>query len=437
MKMLTKSILFAAFMALVAAPAFGQAGDTKIVTGVINFQNQDFEGAMKALDEGLADPSQVKPKNLPKGYFHRAKTRMMLMAQAAQKGDTVKLKSMENALFDVYSDYKKTLETDDGKWADDVERELKTFKFAVLQGSFGLLNMVYKKEVKGDDRKEALVMVVKYSDMLKEMDAKDWLSYDLSGQANLLAEDSTKALADFAKAGEVYTQNLPATPDLGVGYTFYRASVISRYHGKNMDKAYELLKSGKALIESENTRAQGMTNLNAEMKAKKAEEYQDVRNDLRSVEMDLLLNYPEKRAEAVAEFKKAVETNPNDYIIHVAYANLLELEDQNKAVEMYKKAISIKPGEEIAVFNLGALYNNMAKSLLDQANETNDAVKAQGFKDQGNELLAKALEQFERCVEINPKSIGAVRAAKQVAISLNDMDKYKKYKEMEQQLSAG
>lgn len=437
MKMLTRTILFTAFLALLITPAFGQAGDTKVVTGVVNFQNGDYEAAMKALDEGLSDPAMVKPKNLPKGYYYRAKTRMGLMQQAATSGDKAKLEGMENAMFDVYSDYKKALETDaEGKWTTNVQNDLKVFKVSVTQASLVALNMVYKGEVKGEEKTAALNEVAKYCDMLVDMDAKDYLPLDIRGQAYMQLGDSAKSLADFEKAGEVYKANLPTTPDMEVGYTFYRSSVLLRYFKKDMNKAYSAIQNGKALLESEKARLAQST-LKEDMKAKKIEQYEGVRGDLRNVEMDLLLNYPEKRAEAIAEFKKAVSENPNDYIIHVAYANLLELEDQAKAVEMYLKAISIKPNEEIAVFNLGALYNNMAKAKIDQANETNDAVKADQFKQEGNDLLGKALAQFERAVELNPKSLAAVRAAKQVSITLNDMDKYKKYKELEQQLSAG
>lgn len=437
MKMLTRTILFTAFLALVITPAFGQAGDTKVVTGVVNYQNGDYEAAIKALNEGLADPAMVKPKNLPKGYYYRAKTRMGLMQQAATSGDKAKLEGMENVMFEVYSDYKKAIETDaEGKWTDNVNNDLKVFKMSVTQASLVALNMVYKGEVKGEERTEGLKGVAKYCDMLVDMDPNDYLPFDIRGQAYLQLADSSKALADFDKAGEVYKAHLPATPDLEVGYTFYRASVLLRYFKKDMDKAYSTIQNGKALLESEKQRLAQAT-LKEDVKAKKMEQYEGVRGDLRTLEMDLLLNYPEKRHEAIAEFKKAVSENPNDYIMHVAYANLLELEDQAQAVEMYRKAIALKPNEEIAVFNLGALYNNMAKAKIDQANETNDAVKADQFKQEGNDLLSKALAQFERAVELNPKSLAAVRAAKQVSITLNDMDKYKKYKEMEQQLTAG
>ncbi|MGD9014983.1 MAG: tetratricopeptide repeat protein [Candidatus Omnitrophota bacterium] len=78
-----------------------------------------------------------------------------------------------------------------------------------------------------------------------------------------------------------------------------------------------------------------------------------------------------KHREAIAEFKKAIEADP-DFI--GAYINLgnayMQQESIDQAVEVYKKAIQIDPGinSSLAYLNLGAIYTNIKKDY-DQAVE--------------------------------------------------------------------
>ena len=95
--------------------------------------------------------------------------------------------------------------------------------------------------------------------------------------------------------------------------------------------------------------------------------------------------YYDKRMydEAVAEFKKAIEVNPNLAEAHnslgAAYANKGMLDE---AIAEYKKTIEINPNHDMAHNNLGIVY----------------AYK--GMPD-------KAIVEFKKAIEINPNHAGA------------------------------
>lgn len=125
--------------------------------------------------------------------------------------------------------------------------------------------------------------------------------------------------------------------------------------------------------------------------------------------------------------KKAVQENPEDYILLVAYAQMLESTDLETAIEHYQLATEIEPDKTMAWFNLGAVYNNQAMEIMLAANEIESLEDSDAEMKKATPYLEWAFECFEQCYRINPNDIEAVNALKMIATNLNDMEAYEKY----------
>jgi len=94
---------------------------------------------------------------------------------------------------------------------------------------------------------------------------------------------------------------------------------------------------------------------NGTLKAEQIATYEKGMKDLVGFELDIYIHEASTEEEAQLRFNEVLVLYPEDYDMHIAYANLLEKTDPEMAIEEYKTAISINESREIAYFNLGAL----------------------------------------------------------------------------------
>ncbi|MCB9230269.1 MAG: hypothetical protein H6581_01280 [Bacteroidia bacterium] len=417
-----------------ATVAFGQS--TKVTTGVINVQQGDYEEGVKNLKIGMSDLSQLNAKLIPKGFYYLGKGYMGILMTAQRDKNAELIAKYPNAMLDAYEAYANAKKHDDGKWGDKVDAELMRMYPMFLGSGNEMVSMAYKQ--KGDAQKEVLGEAMKYLNAAAEMRPESYVVQDLLGQSMVMKGDTAGAMTAFEKSIKLFGSNPPAQPDLFIGYTFYRVSLLARQKDKDLDKALSFLSQGQKALDGEWKKVkEKKADYSAEDYAKAEEQYNNGSKDIQSFELDIYLVSPDKLQEALAKFEKAAKEEPDNYVIHVAYASLLEKIDPAKAVEFYKKAIAIKPEEEHAYFNLGALYNNMAKEKFDQANAEKDYEKAAVFQKEGDEVFKLALPNFEKCYQLNPKNLTVIRALKQITIRLEMMDDYNKYKEAEAKLTGG
>ncbi|HEX2900119.1 MAG TPA: hypothetical protein VHS96_10400, partial [Bacteroidia bacterium] len=144
---------------------------------------------------------------------------------------------------------------------------------------------------------------------------------------------------------------------------------------------------------------------------------------------------PEKLQQAIDKFKDAIVKEPKNYVLHVAYAQLLEkVKKSEEAAVIYEKATVIDPSKQMAFFNLGAMYVNKAVELYTEANKiSDDPTKAKALQSQGDELFKKALPYLQKANEIDKCDGDTLRALLQLTINLQLTDEYKKYKDIEKQ----
>lgn len=425
-------------------------GDTKITTGVVAYNQQDFGKALKALNTGLADISQLKAKNIPKGFYYRGMARLGYMrtlgGKVANGGSLSEAEEavMETVVIDAYEDFRNAKKHDDGKWGKKVDQQLSVMGTMILQAGLTILNGTYDDKMTNEEKQVAYGEVVKYMDLAKESMGDNYMVYDLRGQASLNLGDSLEALESFKTAVNVFESNEPKRPDQLIAYVLYRKALIERYNSeaKDLDAALASLDKGKELLKKENKRMMANKSSYTDEQVQAIQkQYTNAKEDLDKFELDILLNSPGKLQQAIDKFDQATANEPDNYILHVAYAQLLEKVDVVKAEEMYKAATRIDPKKHIAFFNLGALFVNQAVEKYKLANaEEKDFEKAKALQGEGDRLYAKAFPWLTQAQEIEACDRPTLDALKNICINLGSSDDeaeaakysaaYKKYKDI-------
>ncbi len=449
MKQFVFSVFYVALFT-VGQTVFAQSGDVKITTGVVAYNQQDFEKAITAFNAGLENPEGLKEKTRPKGFYYRGMARINYMRQlagklagagenanAAEVLSTEEQDFLEGAVLDAYGDFKNALKYDDGKWGKKVDAQMLMINSMLLQGGVAILNSTYDNNLTDSEKKEAYLETIKYMDASTEVSPTVHLGYDLRGQAYLNLKDTANAYKNFVKAGEVFEANTPAQPDQLIAYVFYRKALIERYAHNDLDASLKSIADGKKALNAEHNRFLEMKDkLNAKQIESINQQYSSAKEDLSRFELDILLNTPDKLKEAIAKFEVATKEEPDNYILHVAFAQLLEKVDLASAEEVYKTATQIDPSKQIAWFNLGALYVNKGVEAYKEANNiSDDFEKAKDLQMQGDEHYQTAFPYLEKSLEVSPCDSETLSALISICINLSSNDEsynesYEKFKKI-------
>jgi cytochrome c-type biogenesis protein CcmH/NrfG len=122
----------------------------------------------------------------------------------------------------------------------------------------------------------------------------------------------------------------------------------------------------------------------------------------------------------IAELEKVVAANPTDAPTVLQFANMLhDAKFYPRAVEMYKKYLTLSPANSDARVDLGICYFEIGN--LDQAVKEIESVVKKDPKHQmalfnlgiiqlSGQNLAEAKKWFKKCVEIDPQSTAGLRA---------------------------
>ena len=132
----------------------------------------------------------------------------------------------------------------------------------------------------------------------------------------------------------------------------------------------------------------------SEILEKAQEKYPDDVN-LKKQEVNLLLKQ-DKTEEAKQELEEAIQAEPDNAALYfnLGYLNE-ELEDQEAAIEAYKKALEVDPTYKNAAFNMAVIYYNRGYDFIKEANSL--GISAADRKKE-KELHAKADEKFEEAI---------------------------------------
>jgi tetratricopeptide (TPR) repeat protein len=390
------------------------------------FHEGDYRKAYELSGDALANMDALSGDYIPAAYYYLARSRVQVLRLAMESGDRETLARMQNALIESYYDYKEALKTSDQKLRSDIEFDLAGLFNPILQTGLAALNTGNDPSQPENVRQAATKAALGYLRAAKDI-SPSYLACDLLGQAELQYGDSASAYANFSESITAYKNQPPEEPDFLMAYVFYRKAIIERYGQDNASLAITTLSGGEQLLRKE----YGRMKMKGGIDSKAQQEFDKGLYDIVSFEMDIYLNAPELRQQALVRMPELLSIYPVDYALHLAYASMLEEVDPLMAIEAYKTAINIDDSQELAYFNLGAVYNNLGSEYyIDGLNHDNDHA-ADSLYNEANRCFRSAYKYMEEAHRLNPDNLETIRALKQLAGTLGLEEQAEEYKQKE------
>ena len=427
--MKTHFLIFVFFL-LSNLTGFGQL-DYKVTSGMAAFNQKDYKTALEDLNEALDNINDLDANNCSMAFLYRGKSKVELLFKATIDNDKEASALYKNALFEAWSDYSNALEYDNGMNRESIEKEISSLYNPLLQSGLSMLQSVYNNIYIGEE----VSGVLQYANKCLKTALKiheTYVAYDILAQIELNQQDSIAALHNFKMALDLFKKDGSREPDLLIGYVYYRIALIENYTFENPDTSIIILKEGQETLNSEFEKLKDTEDNYSHKDWKNIEfQYHIIMDDLKNLELDAYLNISGSSAEGIELFEEALKTKPNDYKLLVGYGSLLEQEDTEGAIRVYKKAIGINGNKDLAFYNLGVLYFNMGAKLNEKGNSVERVDSAAIYKNEAQVYFSEALPYLQRAFEIDPYSLETVRALKQISLITNRDEDFRLYEEFE------
>jgi tetratricopeptide (TPR) repeat protein len=142
--------------------------------------------------------------------------------------------------------------------------------------------------------------------------------------------------------------------------------------------------------------------------------------------------------DAVTYLDKAIKQNPKNVSYYTAKGSTLEkLEEEDKAIEVYKQAIERDSTLFTPYYNLGVIHYNNGVAVMNEASQLPpNATKEYDAKiEEGRQNLKKALPYMERAYEIDSTEMAIMESLRQIYYRLKLNDKYDKINEQIKNIS--
>lgn len=413
-------------LCLVAFNILGQL-DSKVTTGVVHYDMYEYEQAINKLNLALSDPTQLKSKNIPKAHYYRGMSYIAILREALLAADDNVLNKYHDGYLLAFRDFIRVTELGENKYVDKATSQLKILESSMLQAALTALSEAHG-QTNPEEKKDGMKKSLEYALSVANY-AGSYLAWDLTGQAQMGLGDSTSAHSSFDEAIHAYSSGKPDTPDAYMGYVYYRKALIERYGLNDSGMALSTTEAGIKMTEDE--RARYATN----MPDDDTSTFEATLLDLYNFELDLYLNMHPVPDKAVSKFEAAIERDPTNYTVRVAFASMMESRDIDRAIALYEDAIALDPESYLAHYNLGALCVNEGVKIQQRAVSTTDNDEYESLMVQMREWMARALPHLEKAHEAVPTEMAIIEAILSVCLQLDDIDKYQIYKDKKDALN--
>ena len=136
----------------------------------------------------------------------------------------------------------------------------------------------------------------------------------------------------------------------------------------------------------------------------------------------------QKTADALKYLQMAIEKDPNNASYYFAMGKLNEdMNNEDKAIELYQKSIDVDNTFFNSYYNLGALYYNKGVEQIDVARDVppdqNEKYQAELAK--ADTWFEKALPFMEKCHELNPTDTSTIETLKNLYYRMMSKDQAK------------
>jgi tetratricopeptide (TPR) repeat protein len=349
-----------------------------------------MEEALATIEEAI-DPNQEKAEKTliwPRTWEVRGD-----IYQSIYQSEDDKVKGLaDDPLTVAYESYKKAVELDDqGKFDNSLKVKLTLLTNDLTnQAVKAFTDEDYTKALKSFEQ----ILDIQEIDIIKEdnPEAVDTVIIFNAGLAAFNAEDYDKAIKYYKEAAKY-------------GYSGARTHNL-------IATAYQLKKDTLGA-------------LGALQEA--FEKYPDNNEIVKSM-IQIYLDL-DKTEDAMKYLNLAIEQDPKNPTFHFAQGTLYEkMENIDKAIASYEKAIEVDETFFNAYYNLGAVYYNKGVKQIDVANAvpTNNNEQYEKELAKADEWFKAALPYMEKCHELRPDDTATMESLKNLYYRLKDMDNYNK-----------
>lgn len=347
-----------------------------------------IEEALKTIEEAI-DPSNEKAeKSIP--WPKTWEVRGAIYQAIAQSKDEKVRKLSDDPLTEALNSYKKALEL------DEKGRNSNAVKIQLTLLTNDLTNQAVKA-FQDEDYKLAL----KSFEQILEIQEIDIVKADNPGAIDTVIIFNTGLAAfnaqDYDKAIKYYSESAKH------GYSGARSySLVAQAYQAKQDTlgALNALKEGFEKYPEDNMILESMI----------------------QIYMDL-----DKSGEAMKYLEMAIQRDPTVPRYLFAQGALYEkMNDEEKAIETYTKAIEVDPEFFDAYYNLGALYYNKGVKQMEIAKEVpaSDNARYEAESAKADIWFEKALPYMEKCHELKPEDKMTLESLKNLYYRMKQMDKY-------------
>jgi tetratricopeptide (TPR) repeat protein len=404
-----------ALILLLLLPTAGVAQKAKMRNGVLAYRDKDFAAAVKDLKAAIDEANSggnFRDKHYAKTYSYmgRSFVNAWSMKQRGQ-GDN------PGKVLDKYPDYPEMAYNAFAKAeqydSDATFTERNQRFYPAIQS---ILNSEALSAFQNQQYDKAEKLSGYSVNMYKEMNATmgAYLAFMIQGLVQKQKDNNPAAIESFEQSRKTYQQVRNQLKKQTGGQearnmrTVYENLVVLYMDKKDYEKALEVAREGQKLFP----------------------DYES----LKELELSVYTKEESLYEEGLQQFKKELEENPENSRVRVSYARMLAKQDTMKAIEQYKKAIEHDKDNVTAIFNLGALYNNIARNYSQKANATDKDEEVAKYRKQQKKYAEMAYEKMKRANELEPNSLPTLRSLKNLAVILEKMEEAKKYREQYNQL---
>lgn len=380
-----KRTLILLFFVLLAFATYAQKGK---VSSALNFKDTGrLDKALEAIEEAI-DASNPKTKSSltwPRTWEVRGE----IFQAISQSKDANIRKLSSDPLTEALNSYIKALELDDkNKFGKSIKIKLTLLANDLTNQAVESFNSEnYNKALLSF---EQILAIQDLPQMRADNPGIDTIIVFNTGLAAFNAENYQKAIKYYSEAAN---------------------------HGYNEGRTYQLL--SKAHLENKDT-ASALIVLQEGF-----QKYPEDNGVL--VEMINIYINSGKTADAMKYLTLAIEQDPQNATYYFAQGSLYDqLDEQEKSIESYKKAIQVNPDYYDAHYNLGALFYNNGVKQTEIANKVppSDNKRYEAEVKKADEWFSKALPLMERCREIKPDDPYALESLRNLYYRLQMLDKY-------------
>ena len=239
---------------------------------------------------------------------------------------------------------------------------------------------------------------------------------------------------DYKKAGNEFETSFKIKNEFGIfDTTSLIYSGMSSFNDKNFEKAIEtynvlIAKGNKGGANNYIYLGKSYLNLGKEQEAIKT--FQEGRSkfpdDFTLITEELNIYLSKGRDNDAKEIiELAIQKDPKNHLLYFASGVTYDrLGNKIEAEKAYQKAIEIKSDYFDAYYNLGALYNNSAKDLIDNANNEKDLKKSDMLKKEADSYFNKAIPILEKAHELDKNDVNTMISLKALYGRVGNNDKF-------------